>query len=133
MGTKLKYLILICSFILYSCHYHSDKLKVKNNTQESIGYETLAKNQKGIYYQVSAGGEIKAHKSDSPPTRGSIEYNVFKEHKDDFLYIVFYNLKFRDYVYKNINKIATDNRFCVKKYSESELDKSNWIVEYNGY
>ena len=133
MKTKFKYFILIFSFMFYGCHYHHDELTVKNNTKERIGYETLAKNQEGIYYQVSAGGEIGANGSNSPLTRGSIEYDVFKEKNDDFLYIVFYNLKFKDYIYENINKIATDNRFCIKKYSELELKKSNWIVEYNGY
>lgn len=133
METKFKYFILIFSFMFYGCHYHHDELTVKNNTKESIGYETLAKDQDGIYYQVSAGGKINADNSDSPLTRGSIEYDVFKENNDDFLYIVFYDLKFKDYIYENINKIAMDNRFYVKKYSKSELKKSNWIVEYNGY
>lgn len=133
MQTKFKYFILIFSFIFYGCHYHNDELIVKNSTKERIGYETLAKNQEGIYYQVSAGGEIDGNDSDSPLTRGSIKYDVFKENNDDFLYIVFYDLKFKDYIYENINKIAIDNRFYVKKYSESELKKSNWIVEYKGY
>lgn len=133
MNIKLKYCTLICVFLLYSCHYHRDDLKVENSTINTIGYTKLAKNQEGIYYEVSAGGEIYANSSDSPLTRRSIEYDVFEEKNDGYLYIVFYDLKFKDYVYQNTNKIVTDNRFISKKYSKTELKKSNWIVKYNGH
>ena len=133
MNIKLKYCTLICVFLLHSCHYHRDDLKVENSTINTIGYTTLARNQEGIYYEVSAGGEIVANSFDSPLTRGSIEYDVFEEKNDGYLYIVFYDLKFKDYVYQNTNKIVTDNRFIAKKYSKTELKKSNWIVKYNGH
>lgn len=133
MNIKLKYYTLICVLFLYSCHYHSDGLKVENSTINTIGYSTLARNQEGIYYEVSAGGKVNANSSNSPLTRGSIEYDVFEEKNDGYLYIVFYDLKFKDYVYQNTNKIVTDNRFIIKKYSKTELEKSNWIVKYNGH
>lgn len=132
MNIRIKYWTLIFVVFLYSCHYHHDDLKVENCTINTIGYTTLAKNIEGKYYEVSAGGEIDGNNSDSPLTRGSIEYDVFKEKNDGYLYIVFYDLKFKDYVYENTNKIVTDNRFIVKKYSKTELIKSNWIVKYNG-
>ena len=133
MNIKLKYYTLICVLFLYSCHYHRDDLKVENSTQNAIGYSTLARNQEGIYYEVSAGGKIDPNSSNSPLTRGSIEYDVFKEKNDGYLYIAFYDLKFKDYVYQNTNKIVTDNRFTIKKYSKTELTKSNWMVKYNGH
>ena len=118
MNIILKYCALICVVLFCSCHYHRDDLKIENKTLNTICYTTLAKNQEGIYYVVSAGGKVYANNSDSPLTRGSIEYDVFEEKNDNYLYIVFYDLKFREYVYQNTNKIVTDNRFIVKKYSK---------------
>ena len=132
MNIKLKYCTLICALFLYSCHYHRDELKVENSTINTIGYETLAKNEEGRYYEVSAGGEIDANSYDSPLTRGSIEYDAFEEKNDGYLYIVFYDLRFKDYVYQNTNKIVKDNRFIIKKYSKAQLEKNNWNVKYNG-
>lgn len=131
---------IIFNFLFYSilcvifsgCHYHHDKLAVHNYSDREICYETLAKVKKGIYYQVSAGGKVGVNYSDSPLTRGTVE-EAFDQENDGFLYIVFYEEKYQDFVFANINKIVDDSRFNVKKYSKSELDRINWNVEFTTF
>lgn len=125
---KIKSIFILLLFT--SCHYYSDKLVIKNNTEESICYETLSKNNDGIYNQNSGGGTIKPNTLSSPPVRNSIVSNI--QENNDSLYIVFYNCKDLEYVNNNLNTIIANKKYKHQKYSEKDLVDINWKVEYNG-
>jgi hypothetical protein len=132
MIKKSNFLIL-AALLLVSCHYHDDKLVIRNSSNKNIRYETLTKSvYDNQYYQISGGGEIDVHNTDSPPVRGSIKDDIEDEASDKNLYVVFYDPKYQEYVYKNINTIAISGEFKVIKYSKNELEKIGWIINYNG-
>ena len=127
---KLKYFVFIITLLFIRCHYYSDKLVVKNNTGETICYETLTKTKQGIYSQNSGGGTIEPNNSSSPPVRNSIEASI--QENNDSLYVVFNNCKDLEYVNSNLNTIIASKKYKFQKYSEKDLAEINWTVEYNG-
>lgn len=131
MNRLSKYLVVFTAFIFLNCHYRKDELVITNNTNDEVCYETLAKNKKqNIYFQASAGGKIKPHGRDSPLVRGSIKYTIQDSLADNTLYIVFYNLKEREYIYKNINNLVGNGKYIVRRFSRKELDKKKWMISY---
>lgn len=118
--------------LMVNCHYHDDNLVIKNNSNKTIRYETLTKSVfYNEYYQISGGGKIDAHNTDSPPVRESIKDELENEASDKNLYVVFYDTEYQDYIYKNINSIAISGKFKVAKYSKNELEKMGWVINYN--
>lgn len=126
---KLKYFLLTFTFIMISCHYKKDKLKIKNNSQNIICYETLIKD-KNIYYQVSGGGRISNNSFDSPSVRSPISNEIEENSSDKVLYIVYYKIEDLEFVNHNLNTILSNKKFKVEKYSLKELDSMNWVVSY---
>lgn len=118
--------------LLVSCHYHDDNLVIRNNSNKTICYETLTKSVgDNEYYQISGGGKIKAHETDSPPVRGSIENSIENEPSDKNLYVIFYDCKQLEFINKDINNSVESGKFQVNKYSKEELEKANWYINYS--
>lgn len=128
---KLKYILLALTFIILSCHYKKDKLKIKNNTTKDICYHIILKyRDENTYYGPAIGGRIKPNTYDSPGIRGTILNEINKNSYNKTLYIVYFNVKDREYVYKNENTIIFNKKFHVDKYSIRELDSMKWIINY---
>lgn len=129
-------LLLLLILLLSSCHYHKDKLIIRNKTANKIYYETLVRDKNYFdYYQSSAGGVIPIYGTESPIVRGnanSINDELVQNSYDSYLYIVYYAQKDQEYVNKNIGNIVFDKRFKVDKYSLKELDSLNWTITYDG-
>ena len=129
----MKKLALFFVLILFGCHYHTDKLKVINNSTKEIYYYPMLKDPKdGVYYGFSMGGNIKPSEQHSPKLRGAIWYMMKEKESDKILYVVFFDKKYMEYVFKNEVKIIYDKRFKIQKYSLKELDSLNWIITYDG-
>ncbi len=132
MIQKSNYFALAILLLLVGCHYHEDNLVIRNNSNKTICYHTLTKSvTSGEYYGVSGGGEIEAHKTNSPPVRGSIEYSIENEPSDKNLYIIFYDCKHLESINKDINSSVESGKYQVNKYSSEELKKVNWKISYN--
>ncbi|SNR73837.1 hypothetical protein [Flavobacterium sp. ov086] len=128
---KLKYIFLTLTFIILSCNYKKDKLKIKNNSTKDIYYHIILKyRDENTYYGPAVGGKIKPNTYDSPGIRGTILHEMNKNSYDKTLYIVYFNVKDRDYVYKNENTIIFNKNFYVDKYLIRELDSMDWIINY---
>ena len=132
MIKKTNYFVLVTFLLSISCHYHEDNLIIKNNSNKNICYQTLTRSVvDGEYYEISGGGEIESHKTDSPPVRGSIENSIEDKQSDKNLYVIFYEWKQFDFIIKDITKSVESGKFQVEKYSNKELKKSNWKINYN--
>ncbi|WP_337968720.1 hypothetical protein [uncultured Flavobacterium sp.] len=128
---KLKYILLALTFIILSCHYKKDKLKIKNNSAKDIYYHVILKyRDENTYYGPAIGGRIKPNTYDSPGIRGTILNEMNKNSHNKTLYIVYFNVKDREYVYKNENTIIFNKKFHVDEYSIKELDSMKWIINY---
>jgi hypothetical protein len=128
---KLKYILLALTFITLSCHYKKDKLKIKNNTAKDIYYDVILKYRyENTYYGAASGGRIKPNTYDSPAVRGTILHEMNENSFEKILYIVYFNAKDLEYVYKNENTIIFNKKFHVDKYSIRELDSMKWIINY---
>ncbi len=128
---KIKYFALAILLLSAGCHYHQDKLIIKNNSNKTICYHTLTKSvNDGEYYEISGGGEIEAHNTNSPPVRGSIQYSLENEQSDKNLYVIFFDCKLFDFVVKDMTKSVESGKFQVNKYSSKELIKADWKIKY---
>lgn len=128
----MKKLILFFGLIFFGCHYHTDKLKIINNSIKEIYYRPMLKDPKdGIYYGFG-GGNIKPGEQHSPKLIGQIWYKMEQKESDKFLYVIFFDKKYMEYVFQNEQKIIYDKRFKVQKYSLKELDSLNWTITYDG-
>ena len=126
---KTNLFLYISLLILSSCGYHQDKLVIVNNTNDTICYGTLTFDTVDeIYYSVSGDGEINPHGKSSPPTRGTIEFNIQDRNADGNLYMMYFSTKDRDGVYKDIDKAVKSGKFKVEKYTSEGLNKQNWVV-----
>ena len=129
----MKKLILFFVLILFGCHYHTDKLKVTNNSIKEIYYYPMLRNpQDGVYYGVSVGGSIKSGGQHSPKLVGQIWQKMNRKESDKLLYVVFFNKRYMEYVFENEGKIIYDKRFTVERYSLKQLDSLNWTITYDG-
>lgn len=128
---KIIYIFLSLTLIITSCHYKKDKLKIKNNSKKDIYYHLILKyRNEDTYYGPAVGGKIKPNTYDSPGIRGTLLYEMNKNSYNKTLYIVYFNVKDREYVYKNENTIIFNKNFNVDKYSIKELDNMKWIINY---
>ncbi|WP_309847731.1 hypothetical protein [Flavobacterium sp. 2755] len=128
---RLNLFFLTFLFLTMNCHYKKDKLKIKNNSAKYIYYHVLVKyRNENVYYGPSIGGKVDPGNFDSPGIRGSILHEMNTNSYDKTLYIVYFNEKDREYVFKNENIILFDKRFKNDKYSIKELDSMNWVVNY---
>lgn len=131
MINKSNYFALVTLLLLISCHYHEDKLVIKNNSNKTIWYHTLTKSvADSKFYEISGGGEIQAHKTHSPPVRGSIESSIKNDPSDKNLYVIFYEWKDFQFIVKDITNAVKSGKFQVDKYSSEELKKVNWKINY---
>lgn len=128
----MRYILLVLFFgtILSSCGYTNDKLKIFNNSDTDICYQTLIKDDDGTYFQASAGDCVDKGKSTSPVVRGSIEYKIEQNSIDKVLYIVYYKKKDQEYIFKNIKTIIFNKKFKNDKYSLEKLNENNWKIFY---
>lgn len=107
-------------------------MTIQNETDEKICYSTLAKNFDNTYYEISAGGEIDSHNSDSPIIRGGadgLKTNI-DTYSDKSIYVAFYNPKEQQYVFKNVDSMINTGKLKVMKFTKQELDKINWKIIY---
>lgn len=129
----MKKIIVLFSLFFFGCHYHTDKLKVINNSEKEIYYFPMLKDPKdSVYYGVSVGGNIKPRSQHSPKLRGAIWYKMKQKESDKILYVVFFDKKHMEYVFENEEKIVYDKRFKVQKYSLKQLDSLDWTITYDG-
>lgn len=129
----MKKLVILFSLFFFGCHYHTDKLKVYNNSKKDIHYLPMVKDRNsGNYYALSVGGNIKPMEYDSPKLRGSISDYMKQKEFDNLLYVIFFKEKYFKYAPEDGKKIVYDKRFKVQKYSLKELDSLNWNIEYKG-
>ncbi len=128
---KLKYFFLVSAFVITSCHYKKDKLKIKNNSTNNIYYHIILKfRDENTYYGPAVGGKIAPNTYDSPGVRSTILHEMETNSYNKMLYIVYFNVEDREYVYKNENTVIFNKKFKVDKYSLNELDSINWAVSY---
>lgn len=123
---------LFLFLILTGCHYHRSNLVVRNETNKKIGYSTLAKDENGKFYEISAGGEINSYGSDSPLIRGRSDglKTDIKSFSDKLIYIAFFKPEERQNVFKNVDSIIKTDKLKVIKFSKKELDSLDWIITY---
>ena len=129
---KYNFFLIVLSLTILSCGYNNDKLKIYNKSNGPICYETLIKDAEGTYFQVSSGDCIDMGKISSPPLIGSIEYKMEQSSIDKILYIVYYNRKNEEYVYKNLKTIVNDENYKTEKYTLESLNRAQWKVIYSG-
>jgi hypothetical protein len=119
------------AILLVSCDYSKDKLIIQNNSKKEICYQTLVSNKANhVFYQVSAGGEIKAGSYNSPLVRQDIFTVIENSSSDKKLYVVFHDCNDKEYVYKHINSIVFDKRYIIKSFYKKDLDSLQWVIKY---
>lgn len=124
--------IFILSIFLNSCHYSKDKLVVENNTTINICYQILLKiKDKKKFYHAGVGLEMKPNSKSSPIIKHTILESMDQFSNDKILYVIYYKVKDRDYVHKNLENIINIKKFRVDKYSLKQLDSLKWVIEYN--
>lgn len=129
----MKKIILFSFFILFGCHYHTDKLKIVNNSEKEIYYFPMLKDPvDNVFYGVSKGGNVKANEKHSPKLIGQIWSKMQQKESDKILYLVFFDKKYMEYAFQNEQKIIFDKRFTVQKISLQKLDSLNWTITYDG-
>ena len=129
----MRKLVLFSVLILFGCHYHTDKLKIINNSEKEIYYFPMLKDpEDNVYYGVSMGGNIKSNEEHSPKLIGQIWHKMEQKESDKILYVVFFDKKYMEYVFENEEKIVYDKRFKVQKYPLKQLDSLNWTITYDG-
>jgi hypothetical protein len=126
--------ISIIIMLIIACDYTDNKLKVKNNSSETICFvhdmDTILDNQESdIYYfnrNCIVPGEISSQVAFGRPYEWSDEINRSKNKKLN-VFIINHDtlLKYNDWQYISINKL-----FKRYEYTEEELNKNNWIIEY---
>lgn len=126
----MKNFLLLILFILSSCHYKSDKLKIINNSDKKICYDILIKNKLDKdYHFISAVGIVDPKKHHSPIVRSDILYELETESIDSTLYIIYFEEKDWDLVFQK-NNIILSEKFRIDKYTIKDLNNSNWVISY---
>jgi hypothetical protein len=116
----------------FGCHYNSANIIIRNETNKKIWYSTLAKDIDNTFYDISGGGQIESHGSDSPPVRGSSEgfRTDVNSYPDKSIYIAFYPEEIFESVNKNIDSTIKAGKIKVIKFSKKELDSLDWTIIY---
>jgi hypothetical protein len=130
--------IILTTFFAISitgCEYHSDRLKIQNQSKCPICYVILiyGKTSKS-FYEATAGGEVKPFSYTSPIVRrgDEISYQLDRTSFDKKLYIIFYDPSYRSYVMRNIRTIVFDKKYTKVAFNITELDSLGWVIKYNG-
>jgi len=128
---RYKYTALSFVILIFSCEYGKGKLAIQNYSNNDICYQTLIL-RKGskVFYQVSAGGEIKVNGLDHPIVRRPLSNEIDEYSSDKILYIVFYRCSEQEFVYQNIGSIVYNKDYVTKKYFMKDLDSLNWLIKY---
>jgi len=129
--SRYKYTGLSLVILISGCEYGKEKLAIQNNSNNDICYQTLIL-RKGskAFYQVSAGGEIKANGLDHPVVRRPISNEIDEYSSNKILYIIFYRCTDQEYVYQNIGSVVYNKKYATKKYFIKDLDSLNWLIKY---
>lgn len=128
----IKYLLTLFAFLMVGCCYQNDKLLIINKSKREIYYTTLLKSKvDSTYFSNSGGGNIEINGTSNPIVRQSISSTIDELSAEKMLYVVYFDLKEQEFVYKNINSILTNPKVKVNKYSKKELENLNWILEFN--
>lgn len=132
METKPKYFLLPLILLTIGCHYNNANIIIQNDTDKEICYSTLAKNLDNTFYEISAGGKIDSHNSESPIVRGGSDRlkTDIDTYSDKSIYFVFYNPKDQQYVFKNVDSMLNTGIIKIMKFRKNELEKMNWKIMY---
>lgn len=137
---KIFRLIWIIFFqILFSCHYQHRELKIMNNSNEVVYYETYFHKNLDKYdvynkyqkvYYLENYKVLNPKDSVRPANRSAWSYDIETISKDSTLTVAFFN---KD----TVKKIGWDKMILLKKfkkvtYSVRELDSLNWTITYDG-
>ena len=132
MKSSFKLFSLLLSFTIVGCHYHKVNMIIRNETDKKIGYSTFAQTNENKLYEISSGGEITPHGYDSLFARGSSNglKTDIDSYPDKSIYIAFFNLEERQYVFKNIDSMLKTGKLKLSKFSKKELDSMDWEITY---
>lgn len=132
MKKHYKYYLYLSLMLLVGCHYNSANIIIQNETNKKIWYSTLAKDIDNTFYDISGGGQIDSHGSDSPPVRGSSKgfRTDVNTYSDKSIYIAFYPEEIFESVNKNIDSTIKAGKIKVIKFSKKELDSLDWKITY---
>lgn len=132
MRPNHKYFLLSLLILTVGCHYHKADMIIQNETNKTICYSTLAKDNDSTFYEISAGGKINSHNYDSPIVRGASDsFKIdINSYYDKLIYIAFYNPEEQQNVFKNIDSMLNTGKLKVMKFSKKELDSLDWKITY---
>lgn len=128
----MRYTLILFAFLNVSCHYSKDKLIIYNISKREIYYTTILKSKDdNSYFSNSGGGNIEINGFSNPIVRQTISSTIDELSAEKILYIVYFDSKDQEFVYKNINTILTNSKVKVKKYSKIELQNLNWKIKFD--
>lgn len=130
---------IIFSQLLCGCHYQHHELKIENNSNEVIYYETYFHKDLDKYdvynkyqkvYYLEDDLVLNPRDSVRPANRSAWSYDMQTISKDSTLTVAFFN---RD----TVRKMGWDKMILLKNYkkvtySVKQLDSLNWTITYDG-
>lgn len=125
--------------LLSSCHYQHQELKIINNSNEVVYYETYFHKDLDKYdvynkyqkvYYLDNDLVLNSRDSIRSVNRSAWSYDIETISKDSTLTVAFFN---RD----TVRKMGWDKMILLKKYkkvtySVKQLDSLNWTITYDG-